>query len=1794
MVLSDHLFADLSLDTMQSIFRPKVEGSMFLDELYANDDLDFFILFGSMAGPMGNRGQSAYSAATTFMSSIIQGRRARGLVGSIINPGEISGVGYVARLAHLLSDALADSFGSLALSERDLHELFAEGILAGRRESGHSPELIAGVAACTPSEQPNIIWYPNPRAWHFVNHFRSTTSRNTTSEAVPVKVQLESASSMHEAAEIVESGFIAKLRNKLQLSEEDTLTRENLLVELGVDSLVAVDLRTWFVKELNVDMPILKLLGGSSIGELVDDAISKLPETLLAHLADDSGETTAVERNEHQEKQQKNDDSSSQPTPERASTPAQASTPERVSTPATEESSDGVVLRSKFNPLTAADFVRLRAASMSSGSVYASSQTDDDSISSFEIGSFDNNEIVPYYEKIERLSFSQSRYWFLNQYLEDKSAYNVSFLFSFTTLPRIEDLQAAVRTVGMRHETLRTCYIMAGGESNEPYQAITPTSRLELEICHVDDETEAQEQYARIRDHVYDLDNGEVARIRLVITPSNTQYLIMGYHHMAMDAASFEVFLMELSRAYTHQPLPPVSRQYTDYAAAQRDAYECGDMQKELAYWRKEFQTTPDPIPLLPMAKTRSRQVLKEYALEELQCKVGASTMRKIKDACKKSRATPFHFFLAALRVFLARLTEADDFCIGVADANRLDPANQNTIGFLLNLLPVRFTSTSTQQSFKQILGNTREKALGALRHSKLPFDKMLDDLGVTRSTAYSPLFQVLVDWQPRSGGSRKFADITTETVDMQPGKTGYDLTLLITDSDNGESTINFRLQKSLYSRSGAELVARSFVNLVESLAMDFDRNAYEAPLYPKSDLQHAIGLGAGPSMTAQWPSTISKRIDQVAGHHANDIAVKDPSGRAFTYSQLMNRVDIVASALVKAGVQSGSRVCLFQHPTAEWVSCMLATWRLNAVYVPLDLRNPVPRLAAMVQDCQPQVILCHDESKADVTGLNSPSKVINVSELSFDSKVAPIENMSSAESPAAILYSSGSTGRPKGIQLGHLGLVNNMEGLCMRWKVGAETVLQQGAMTFDHSLDQLLVGLSNGGRLIVVPRSMRGDPSSLSKLMVEEKVTYTKATPAEYLMWLRYASDVLRNNDNWRFAFLGGEHVTTSLVDGFRDLGLPNLHLFNSYGPAEISIASHKGEIDYNAPRSSSGNVYPAGYSLPNYTTYIVDKNMKPVPQGVSGEILIGGAGPCMGYVNLDSLTQEKFIVNPLVSAEYRSQGWTTAYRTFDRGHLLSDGSLVIEGRLDGDTQVKLRGIRMELEEIENAILDTSRGVLINAIVSRREEGDNQFLVAHVTFASHFQGDKAQFLKQLRGNLPLPQYMWPSIAIPVDELPLNVHGKVDRKAVNAFPLPKRSKSSGTSVADLTEAESLMRDVWEKVLDDGLTDLSNVNSETNFFLVGGNSVLLVKLQATIKETMGVSIPLAELFEASTLGGMAEKAQAIQPTTVINWEQETSVDELIEFAQHSQEHSPKDQDVTVILTGATGFLGKRILNLLESNPAVSRIHAVAVRPNSNRTLDASSSKLVVHHGDLSAPLLGLDDDTFASLAEAVDLVIHCGANRSFWDAYPVLRGSNVTGTRSLIALASQKRAPIHFMSSGGVADITDVPPTDGSDGYIASKWASEQLLRNATEKLGIQTIIHRPVQADNLQPPSDALVNELNDVIQRIRAVPIEGSWNGTFTLMPADEMAEQVIASALSGTDVADVTIQQHVATVQLRMEEVMKINDLATPGTLDGFERLPAVKWLGRAKREGGFGWFVAAHNAVMGNGDVSMASRR
>ncbi|KAL9121258.1 MAG: hypothetical protein Q9187_002183 [Circinaria calcarea] len=1746
MVLEDASFFDMSFETMEKVLRPKVQGCIHLNELFQEDSLDFFILFSSLAAISGNRGQSNYSAANMFLAATAFQRRSKGLAASVLHIGAVMGVGYVTREVGEIVFAAIHRAGFKWMSERGFHQCIAEAIRAGRPGPGLNPEIVTGLRIINTNDEEPAPWMNVPRFQHCLDRGGTNEVKTNSGTAViSVKIQLLEVSTQDKVFEIVKDAFFAKLQIALQLPLESVTAQSQVLSsgadELGVDSLVAVEVRSWFLKELEVDMPVLKILGGATIVDLLMFAIEKLPAELTPNLGISCSAPPVLLEDE--------------PQIGLTAPSTHVPLPEQISSDTTTSST---------SESTGEETQELSPAS-----------SPPESMKSFlSIPQRNLHKVLP-------MSPGQSSFWFLRHLLADQTTSNITFSIRLQGSIRLTDLENAVKIVGARHEALRTCFFI--DEAQKPMQGVLDTSPLHLETLSIGDASQVSQEFKSMKEYVFDIERGETMRVLLLCLTQAVNFLVIGYHHINMDGASLEVFLSDLEMAYNHRALPQPAYQYGDYSSKLKRELKNGSMKDEMEFWRAELADHPPPLPLLPFSLAKTRASLENYNHNREDSRIDADLAIQIRKTCHMQKANVFHFYLAVYEVMLFRLLNTSDLCIGMATANRNDDAAAKSMGIYLNLLPLRFRLSSSQR-FGDVLKETRRKAYSAMANARLPFDTLLEDVKAPRSTSYSPLFQAFINYRQGVKEERSFGDFEGVGGEYAFGRTAYDISLDILDNPGSNTLVMFMVQKQLYSASDAKQLAKIYFNLLKHFSESPKSRLDEPSLFAAEDISNAIQLGQGLTFTSEWPETLAHRVDDIIVRQPNSIALKDTQGNNWTYQQMKYRINSIAAALLSANVTPTAPVAVFQEPTPDWICSMLAVMRIGAIYVPLDINIPVPRLALMLETCHPSAILVHDATAADAERLKSspPILILNISSIPA-SALGTIQVKACAKDPAAILYTSGTTGIPKGVILSHSSLRNQIEVVINTHKFGSETVLQQCALSFDLSLDQVFTALSNGGLLIVAPRAIRGDPIGLVKVIVDEMVTYTSATPSEYLSWLHYGFSDLVHSNNWKFALSVGEQYPLKLYEDFREIRRQlkgSLRLFNVYGPTEVTVSSNRTELSLGAVPDQR---VPAGHTLPNCSVYIVDEDLKPVPIGVPGEVCVGGAGVAIGYLNNDEQAKQKFVSDAFMSSHFIANGWTRIYRTGDRGMLREDGALEIHGRIHGDTQIKLRGIRIEIEDIENTILRVAEGALAETVVT--PQGEPPILIAHAVFSSTFAGDsQSKFLQQLIPTLPLPQYMRPAAIIPIKSMPLSLHGKIDRRALERLPIENSLERPAPS-DHLTATESRLRQIWEEVLWEHVTQVYSIDADSDFFHVGGNSMLLIKLQGLVQDHFNANLSVMRLFECSTLRAMAVAIQDSGSIKLasIDWEGETALPEdLLKPLPHGNAQITLYTPRIIILTGSTGFLGKEILRQLIVSPNVDKVHCIAVRTEGKLGELLDSGKVVVHTGDLGLQRCGLSAQAASSIFNEADAVIHNGADVSFLKSYQSMKPSNVESTKEIIKLLRGRKIPVHYVSSVAVGrlnkaetfgetSLASFPPPPGfADSYAATKWASEIILEKAHARLGIPIWIHRPSSITGEEVPEMDVMNNLLKFARLTKSVPESNRWKGYLDFISVAHAASGILKEVLqnrSDATVAPLEYLHQSGDVVIPMDSLKAFleNESGTP-----FEGLALREWIERAKEHG------------------------
>ncbi|HYR06828.1 MAG TPA: amino acid adenylation domain-containing protein [Longimicrobium sp.] len=1028
------------------------------------------------------------------------------------------------------------------------------------------------------------------------------------------------------------------------------------------------------------------------------------------------------------------------------------------------------------------------------------------------------------------LSFAQQRFWFVERMGAASNAYIMPQTLRLRGALDTEALRRALDGLVQRHEALRTVFPLRGGQ---PVQHILPELRIPLPILDLsllgkeEREAEARRYEAEELQTLFDLEHGPVIRARLLRLAPDEHLLLLSLHHVVGDAWSMDVLFDELEALYaaerdgTPAALPPLAVQYADFAIWQRARMQGEALEGELAYWRDRLEGTatlnlPTDHPRPPVESFRGRAVIFD---------LGAELSAAIGELARRHAATRFMAMLAGLQVLLYRWSGTEDIVIGSPVAGRTPRETEGLIGVFLNTLPLR-GDLSGDPTFAELLGRARETSLDAFAHQEVPFERLVEELRIERSLARHPLFQVMFSMVPGAPDAEgTFAGLQVDVAEMEDAPAKVDLTLMMGDAD-GRLRGSLLYAADLWDESTVRRMAEQLRTLLAAAAANPATRISALPMTGEDERRTV--LEEWNRTDADFDTTpVHLRVAQWARRTPDALAVDAADGR-LTYAELDARANRLAHRLRRMGVGPDTRVAVLLERSAALVVAQLAILKAGGAYLPLDPTGPAERAAYMLGIAGAAVILTR-------SGLLNrlPSTPIPVIELDAEAAALAAEPADApevrvqADNLAYVIFTSGSTGQPKGVAVPHRGLANLLGWYLADEGVGpGDRCLLFVSPTFDVSVTETWGALVNGAALCVVPEALRRDPRALLRWMDAEEISVGfPATPVAEALFdaLRHGAPRPRA---LRLLATGGEALRTRPPEWLR--------LINIYGPTENSVGSTAGDVP------STGEGLPTiGRPVGNHRAYVLDARLQPVPVGVPGELYVAGEGLARGYLGRPALTAERFIPSPFGAAGARM------YATGDSVRWLPNGELEYLGR--NDEQVKLRGYRIEIGEIEAALL-AHPAVAQAAVVLRREAGGR--LVAYLAPAADAAVPSVGELREhLRGRLP--DYMVPSAFVAMDALPLSPNGKVDRKA-----LPEPVAAPAAAARPQSGVERRIAKVWEEVL-----GISGVGLDDNFFEIGGHSMLVARMQERLAAELGREMTVVELFQFPTIAALAAHLDA---------------------------------------------------------------------------------------------------------------------------------------------------------------------------------------------------------------------------------------------------------------------------------------------------------------------------------------------
>jgi len=1057
--------------------------------------------------------------------------------------------------------------------------------------------------------------------------------------------------------------------------------------------------------------------------------------------------------------------------------------------------------------------------------------------------------------KVFPMSLAQEGLWIFDQLKPNSTLNTLSITVHVKQVLDTQVLTRSLNALLQRHDTLRTTFQVIEGQ---PLQVIAPSLSIPLPVIDLQALSEAQRKTEVLRlateetQWPFDLTHGPLVRTNLLQLGAEEHVLLLSMHRIVCDGWSMGACLRELISLYEaflsgqFSPLPEPPLPYAEFARRQQAWLKGDTAAEQLSYWKQHLAGSSAVLDL-PTDRPRLLEPTLRGSTYDL---VLPRVLSKALKALSQLEGVSLDMILmAALQTLLYRYTGQEDLLIGTVTAGRTEAESEAVIGLFENMLALR-TSLAGNLPFRELLGRVREVILQAQAHQELPFEYLVKELHPTRGLGHNPFFQVMLTPAPLLVTLPSGWVVTR--MEVGAGTSRYDLNLNMEERTEGLLT-RFEYNSDLFDEATIARLASHWQTLLEGVVADPEKPLASLPLLAERERYRLLVEWNTPQVEYFQDRCVHELFEEQVERTPEAVALVCEK-RQFTYGELNQRANHLAHHLRQLGVQPEVPVGICVERSLEMVVGLLAILKAGGVHVPMDPTYPAERIAFMVEDTKMPVLLTQQhlltqlpESHLQLVCLDADWATVSQQPATNPVHVVKGEHL------AYVVYTSGSTGRPKGVLIEHHAFAAHCGAIIQAQELSADDcTLQFNSFTFDASLEQILPPLLVGARLV-----LRGpevwSPADLLRRVKEHQLTVI-TMPCDYWhevisQWAAAPQQLV--GQRLRLVIAGGDRLPPEAVQLWRQSPLRSARLFNVYGPTEATITTTIFDIPCHVEREQPEANIPIGRPLPNRTVYILDKAGQPVPEGIAGELYIGGESLARGYLNHPELTTERFITNP-----FDQQPQARLYKTGDLVRYLPGGIIEFLGRVDH--QVKIRGYRVEPGEIETAI-KLHPAVQQALVVAREDTPGIKRLVAYVV--PQPAQETSQLVAQLRSQLKegLPDYMVPAAFVLLEVFPLNAGGKVDR---HALPMPDFTESERQEgfVVPRTSLEEIVAGTWTEVL-----GIEQISIHDNFFVLGGHSLLAMQVTSRLHELLHVNVPLRHFFEAPTVAQLAETVSRLQAT-----------------------------------------------------------------------------------------------------------------------------------------------------------------------------------------------------------------------------------------------------------------------------------------------------------------------------------------
>lgn len=1260
-------------------------------------------------------------------------------------------------------------------------------------------------------------------------------------------------------------------------------------------------------------------------------------------------------------------------------------------------------------------------------------------------------------------TIAQQRIYFAVKSSNNELLYNMPYAMILNGELNISKLEQSINELIKRHVSLRIYFDVVDGKL---YQKIKNDIEFNLEI----EQIEEGEIFVKYNEFIkpFDFAVAPLFRVKLLQINRAKNILLFDMHHIISDGSSLHVLVDDVSNLYNGKQLENLNTNYIDFAEYENSRIQNNDFAKEKEYWLQQFEKEPE---ILNMPYDYSYSNGKNYDGTKIHTKIQSDVYNVIKKVAKENNVTSYILFLAIYYILLSRYTSSRDIVIGTPLANRYFADLSNVIGLFINDVPVRINANE-DITFKELLEIVKEKSVLSFKNGQIPNGEIIRNLKQNGKNVKQTLFDTMFIFQNNGMPNIEIKGINAVPYLMDSKVSKYNFSMeVLNKKELEEYEISIEYSTGLFKASTMQAFAEHFNNILSEVLKNIHISLEKIEMIDDKEKNKLLYTFNNTDYSYDINSTIHQKIEKRASAIPTKTALIFEDS-IMAYKEFDEKTNQVAHYLRNKGVKPNDIIGIMVPRSFEMLIGIVGVLKAGGSYMPIDISYPKDRVEYMVSNSSAKYILtknnCFEHQNAiDIT--------IEKSEIYKGSK-NHIENVNNGEDIAYVIYTSGSTGNPKGVMVKHKGVTNlavySDKAIEFFKKEEKKNIVSVTTMSFDIFVFETLLALQNGLTVVIANEDEQRIPSKLNKLIEKNDVEIIQTTPSRMQMLIDYKEDMTCFKQ-LKYIVLIGEPFSDELLKEIYDVN-SNIISYNTYGPTETTVYSSMKQVNITEKINIGVPIY-------NTQMYVLDERKRLVPINHIGELYIGGDGLSKGYKGRPELTSEKFIKNPYIKDDI-------IYATGDLVRFRDNGELECFGRTDN--QVKIRGLRIELEEIEVAIANQNSSIDKVIVVDKKDKDNRQYLSAYFT-----SNNKLDILAIRNGiSKVLPAYMIPTNIQQIKQFTYTPNGKIDIKVLKNMKDEIVIKDKKI-ISPITKIQEVLVKLYKSIL-----KVEEVSTDDSFFDLGGDSILAMKLQIElIKQEFNVSY--ADIFNYPVIEDLEQRIinnsnEDVNKSVIVN-----DYSSILDKTMNDVEIQ-KQKVMTVLLTGATGFVGVHLLaRLLDDN--IEKVYCLIRNKNNTDTIERLKNKLhyyydtkydsylgnkiIIINGNIVDKDLGLDSATYQRIANNIDVVINASAKVSHYGDEKEFNLINVIGVENLIDFCMKNNKKLFHLSTMSVSGNALVDQAymsnniEGEVDYTENKFNINQPLDNVYIKT---KFIAEKLIYDNILKGLDAYVLRLGNIMGR--------------------------------------------------------------------------------------------------------------